>query len=770
MMLGNRGKGKQWLSVCMVLIMMSSLLCLGNKAEKVSAATSSLIADYKPQINAATKKGSCKNSAGKTISFTFYHPGIAMNQEQLDTVRDKVRAGINPWSSAFESFAASSKCSKSPAIYYQEGNEIFINVRGPWAYTSTDGTYYSNPSEYVGDRANKDASTAFYQAVMWYITGDDTYRSNAMKIIRSYASIESCMEHRNFRFATVTYFLASAAEILRYSDCQTDSLKWTNADTSNLCNMMELFSNTYNCHTYFMNQHQFCVMGTMAKAIFNDDFALYAEAVEATTVNSSGDEGGLNGSIKYQCRYMTKDEETGKALSSADYHVQLIEMGRDVGHSYDDIGGLSTLVQTMYHQNTKVDPITGEISTDSNAVNGFNFLDDRLLAGTTYLLKYHFGYDVLWTTASCGNGNYYSSINSDNRGRIDQFLGILYNYYKYIEKQDMTQEKYQYLAKAYESYKPESVSHDYPAAATLLYTPSEAVEYISDGYYYLKNVNSGLYLTVRNASAANGTLIEQNMFTGSSAQKFKITTNGNGKFQILTGASSFTKGIDVAGAKSDNGVNIIQWTENATANNQLFQFKKTDNGYGILTMISGGKSCLDVPNSSKQSGTGLIQWTYKASDNQLWQLEPLVSEGEYYIRNLNSGLYLDVTSGSSVNGTLIEQWQYNAGNAQRFKLVEMTEGVYQIYTACSDYKKVLDVANNTSKDGANVIIWTPGNGSNQQFKVERVDEGVYAIYTMVSGAKSSLNVSGSSKANGAPVVQWSHTGSDNALWVFESVN
>ena len=29
---------------------------------------------------------------------------------------------------------------------------------------------------------------------------------------------------------------------------------------------------------------------------------LYAEAVEATTVNSAGDQGGRNGSIKYQMR------------------------------------------------------------------------------------------------------------------------------------------------------------------------------------------------------------------------------------------------------------------------------------------------------------------------------------------------------------------------------------------------------------------------------------------------------------------------------------
>ncbi len=116
-------------------------------------------------------------------------------------------------------------------------------------------------------------------------------------------------------------------------------------------------------------------------------------------------------------------------------------MGRDVGHSYADVAGLSTLVQTIYAQGTKVDPVSGARSAASNAVNMFNFLDDRLLAGTTYLLKYHLGYNVLWTPAWANQSStiiYYDTINADGRGRIDAFYSVLYNYYKYIENRDMS--------------------------------------------------------------------------------------------------------------------------------------------------------------------------------------------------------------------------------------------------------------------------------------------------------------------------------------------
>ena len=246
-----------------------------------------------------------------------------MSMADLDNMRDHVRAGDEPWNTAFNAFASDPQSSKTPTILYQQGNDIFVNILGPWAFTDANGVYWSNPSDYVGTRANTDSQTAFMQAIMWYITGDETYRSNAMTIIRDYSAIQSVVTHTSFRFATMTYLLAAAAEIFRYSDTPTQSLKWSAADTQNFTNVMELLRNTYDqtenpnqAHYFFMNQHQFAVMGMYGRAIFNNDLQLYAEAVEATTVNSAGDQGGRNGSIKYEMRMMTTNEVTGAALDS----------------------------------------------------------------------------------------------------------------------------------------------------------------------------------------------------------------------------------------------------------------------------------------------------------------------------------------------------------------------------------------------------------------------------------------------------------------------
>lgn len=427
----------------------------------------SLITDFKPQAETIFEEVSYIDDNGNTVTGTIMHPGITMNQTYLDNMRDMVRSGQEPWKTAFAIYANDSACSKTPAIHYEWGNDYFVNILGPWTKQNNQAL-----DVYVGMRANWDGATAFKQAIMWYITGDDVYRENSMKIIRAWSQIESVQGHKNFRFPMLTYFLSAAAEIFRYTPCQTPELEWTEEDTQNLTRMMELFTNTYDLHTYWMAQHQFCVMGGMGHAIFTNDLKLYNEAVEAALVNEQSGDSGRNGSLAAVMRVMTKNEETGEILPQEEWHVQLAEMGRDAGHSYDDIGGLSTLVQTIYSQGTKVDPVTGEISYEEDAVNPFNFLNDRLLEGTNYLLKYHMGEDVLWTP-TVQDGYTYLSINEDGRGRIEPLVGILYNYYKYIEKQDMAQDKFKYIAMVYESNLPEPSHVDYPMAATLLFTLME---------------------------------------------------------------------------------------------------------------------------------------------------------------------------------------------------------------------------------------------------------------------------------------------------------
>lgn len=693
--------------LCFTLAL-ASFIVIG-RSETAEAAISPLITSYKPQVVSTSANLSYTNSSGNTVTGTIHHPGIAMSQTDLDNMRDHVRAGDEPWNTAFNAFAADSQSSKSPRIYY-ENVYIFKHIQGPWRFTDPEtGKIYDNPAEYVGARANTDSETAFMQAVMWYITGDETYRSNAMKIIRSYSAAEDCVTHTNFRFATMSYLLSAAAEILRYSDTPTASLKWTDADTANLIHLMNIVSVTYNAHTFFMNQHQFTVMGTMGRAIFTNNLQLYDEAVEAATVNAAGDLGGRNGSIKHQMRWMTTNERTGEALNPSDYHVQAIEMGRDVGHSYANVAGLSTLAQTIYAQGTKVDPVTGARSAASNAVNVFNFLDDRLLAGTTYLLKYHLGYDVLWTPARANQSStiqYFDTINAGGRGRIDAFYSVLYNYYKYIENRDMTQEKYKYLTYAYETRMPEVAFKDYPLFM-LLYTPDAAktvglsnkitlgsitgltataaganTVYVSWagvpnalGYNIYRSTDpNGTFTKISSAPTA-ATLYRDTSLTPDTTYYYQVEVAGGSKSSVVsatTGGTSGTASVRFKNAgtgvymdgigRTTNGSAAGQWSS-STSNNQRW-IEETNGSYVRFKNVATGLYLDGMGLTTNGSTAG--QWSSSTSSNQQWSVS--IDGNNMRIRNRASGLYLD-GMGRTTNGADLGQYGGGSSANQRWQVV-----------------------------------------------------------------------------------------------------
>ena len=420
------------------------------------------ITEYIPQIRRET-------DASSGLS----HPGIGMSAEQLETMQRHVRAGDEPWLSGYGALVNNPKAALNPRLYFQPDNDIFIHIPGPWAIEG-----YSNPGEFVSQRCQMDSLTAAHQALMWYITGNEQYRRNVFAILDNFALVESAVDHTDFRFGDVVYNLCFAAEILRYTECDNVELQWTQEHTNKLIGFMNIVHKFYDATWFWMNQHSFNVLGMMGESIFTNDVEMYGKAVERTLVNTEGEHGGRNGSVKYQIRKMVANDLTGETLKEP--NIQLMEMGRDQGHAYGNLGGLSELVASIYAQGTLVDPENGTISTAADAVNPFEFQDDRLLAGASYLAKYHLGYEVTWIPADSGvsssspNGIYKSINGYPWKGNLSNYYGIVYNYYKYIAKADMSQEKYRYVADAYESIMPEGASGDFIGLSTLMFTPEAA--------------------------------------------------------------------------------------------------------------------------------------------------------------------------------------------------------------------------------------------------------------------------------------------------------
>ena len=365
----------------------------------------------------------------------FRHPGIGFTKDQLENMRTQVRAQKEPWNTYFNSMLLSAAASKTPAIK---------NI-------GTDPTkprFYGLASQGMNSVFIADANTVYTQAVLYFVTGDETYRANAMKIVRLYEQ----MDPAQYVYFTDSHIhtgipmqkMVSGVEILRYTSAQTPELAWTDADTVNFTNNLVLpVVQTFNsCNCRFMNQHLYTTIATMTGAIFAENRAEYNKAVEWFTVNKDAVDQGQTGSIKRLFRLVTKNDLTGEDVTPA---VQHVEMGRDQAHGGGDITNAGILARLMMGQGTKVDPVEGTVSTEANAVGPYEFLNDRILDAVEQFGAYMTGVAIPWVptashTDEAGNPTIvYKNVSWAYRGRSGTNQSEQYYYYKYARGIDMTQ-------------------------------------------------------------------------------------------------------------------------------------------------------------------------------------------------------------------------------------------------------------------------------------------------------------------------------------------
>ncbi len=141
----------------------------------------------------------------------FRHPGILVNQDQLDFIKAKIAAGVEPWASAF----AKAKSSKWGALSYKP-TPVAIVECGP----------YTNPDIGCSNERN-DSVAAYTQALLWYFTGDVQYADKAIEIMNAWSAV--LKDHTNsnapLQSAWCGAMVPRAAEIIRWT-----SDRWAAAD------------------------------------------------------------------------------------------------------------------------------------------------------------------------------------------------------------------------------------------------------------------------------------------------------------------------------------------------------------------------------------------------------------------------------------------------------------------------------------------------------------------------------------------------------------
>ncbi len=395
--------------VCAAILLMASLAFLPHFAKGASGW------DPRHAVHSVT------NTKSKLV-----HPGIGMNGEDLIRLATFVSEGVEPWASYYRDLTKHDhRFSKKPRIFTQRNEN-------PTAIDSPD----------FDNRCQWDSQTAFCQAVMYVITGEESYREWALEVVRWFPEhITSARPHwdSQFRWPYAENWYLKACEILRYTGPTEGPLAWTEADTEAVNRFISLGENMWWGRGSYLNQLQWTLGGPIGRAIWRDDRAMYDEMVEILTSNKQGPEGECNGSIREMCRLVSVNEVTGEPVKP---HVQYTEMGRDIGHAFPGAGALAENLTVIRSQGTRVDPVTGEVSTKKDAVDPLEFLGHRLLRGINQICKYNLGFDIDWTPmyinrkkgeiwerpANWGGG----------RGRIVDSMDVVYLHYRWARRKGMS--------------------------------------------------------------------------------------------------------------------------------------------------------------------------------------------------------------------------------------------------------------------------------------------------------------------------------------------
>ncbi|MBQ7131698.1 MAG: RICIN domain-containing protein [Oscillospiraceae bacterium] len=272
--------------------------------------------------------------------------------------------------------------------------------------------------------------------------------------------------------------------------------------------------------------------------------------------------------------------------------------------------------------------------------------------------------------------------------------------------------------------------------------------------YYITSKFNSMSLDLAGGATDDGANIQQWGLSGGSHQEWRIVAQEDGYCKILS-MSDETKCIAVAGDDATDGLNVELQTYSG-ADNQLWKLVQNGTTYGVVSKCSGDLSGLDVYGWSTESGGNINQWSYWGGDCQLWNIEPvypMVNDGTYTIKNINSGLYI-----SESDGNIIQS------QSQIFNFARQSDGTYII---TDENGKALTVENNSAENGTNIYLADCDGSDSQKLTLHINKDGSYSLLTVSSGGIGCADVYGISLEDGANICQWEFWGGAGQKFVLE---
>jgi hypothetical protein len=306
----------------------------------------------------------------------FVHPGILHNAAEIEFIRAKVKAGAEPWKSAWDRMREHpiAQLSWTP----RPRPEV---VRGP----------YNNPNIGAGDM-ERDAAASYAQAIQWCLTGEEAHAAKAVEILDAYSGTLRAVTGHDARLLigmSGINFL-NAAELVRHTGAS-----WRADDRGRFERWLRevVYPPIKDFYPSANGNWDAAMIQTMlAIGVFLDDRAIFDRAADYYR-NGSG-----NGAIAHYVNAIGECQESG----------------RDQGHTQMGLGYLGCACEIAWKQ----------------GVDLYGASDNRLAAGYEYTARYNLGLDVPYEPYRSVDGRYnYHAISAIGRGRFPAIYERVYHHY-----------------------------------------------------------------------------------------------------------------------------------------------------------------------------------------------------------------------------------------------------------------------------------------------------------------------------------------------------
>jgi len=313
-------------------------------------------------------------SASTLQAQTFIHPGVLLSHSQLDTIKARIAAQIQPQYGAYLKTVADPLASASYTPH-------------PWATVQCGS--YNNPNYGCTDEL-QDAQAAYTQALLWYITGTTGYANKAIQIMNAWSGTLTgghTDSNAPLQAAWGAQLWGRAAEIIRYTaytqnpDGSTTPL-WSATNAAAFGQMLKtqylpyLTNPLTDCRN--TNWQTSSIEARANIAVYLEDGTLFNTAMTQwrtllpASIYLVGDSSQPLNRPNNACKF---DWTFGKTLTQWDSGLTQ-EMCRDLAHDAYGLSGFINAAETARIQGVD---LYGDIGSSAQA---------RLTAAMEYILKY----------------------------------------------------------------------------------------------------------------------------------------------------------------------------------------------------------------------------------------------------------------------------------------------------------------------------------------------------------------------------------------------